>query len=351
MLFPARASKFKKGVSHPFSRHKQQGYIALLTLLVLILGAGTIFGIVSEDSIIERKSHLLEKEMVEIEEIKRRLIQYAVLFPEIMTTDETTPSILTAMNRLPSPGYLPCPDMDRDSEGKSDSDCGNPLVAGNATTGFSIGFLPTAITLRHQYFSGYQPQQPQQFFYAIDEHLAYKNTNYNNVGGGGPARYAPLHLLHDPAAVANLIFDDGERPVLTLNGDGQRYVAIIIAPGDPLSGQNRGVSGSANSVAVISAYLEGENADLDGDFYSSGKATSNTGNDIVIGITAEEWMNHVSQRVCMEYKRYVNANDDGLDAAGTSIEDFWFNAYDATDNPTGTGFRELIDTGVIGCGG
>lgn len=332
------------------NKRPQHGYIALMMLLLLMVSATALFGFISQDSVIERKQQLTEKNYRELAEIKRRLLNYAVFFPEIMSTHPSTPSEMTEIARVPSPGYLPCPDSDRDLEGKSDNDCGNPLVEGDSTTGFVMGFLPTAITLRHQYFSGYQPQTPQKFYYVLDEHLAYKNAVYNHISGAGPRRYAPLVLTRE--AISNrLVFADGAEPVLRLNNDNRAYVALLIMPGVVLAHQKRApLLGVANSANVIAQYLEGENANLTNQFYSAGKVTGDSVNDIIIGITAEEWMQHIVQRVCAQTPSFVRANSTGLNADQTKLQPFWFNDYHAEDNPTGSGFRTLIENGVIECG-
>ena len=332
------------------SKLNQRGYIALMMLLLLTLSATALFAVISQDSIIDRKQQLTEKTYRELAEIKRRLLHYAVFFPDIMSTNETTPSIMIRLETLPSPGYLPCPDNDRDLAGKADNDCGNPLIEGDATTGFVMGFLPTAITLRHQYFSGYQPQSPQKFYYAFDEHLSYKNAVYNDIAGAGPRRYAPLVLTHDSSS-ERFVFADGQEPVLRLNDDGKAYVALLIMPGVSLKHQERaGLLGLANSSEVVGQYLEDDNANLDNRFYSAGKVTGSSANDIIIGITAEEWMQHVVQRVCAQYPSFIRANPNGLNSAEDALQPFWFNNYHPAQNPTGSGFRSLIANGTIGCG-
>lgn len=351
---PANPIQFN-GFNKPSQRHTiaqqfyQHGYIALLMILLLTLSGTALFGVLSQDLVVDRKQQLTEKTYRELAEVKRRLMLYAVFFPDIMATDETTPSIMTSITTLPSPGYLPCPDRDRDAEGKADSDCGNRFVAGDASSGFVIGFLPTAVTLRHQYFSGYQPQTPQKFYYVLDEHLAYKNAFYNDISGAGPRRYAPLTLTRNISG--NLVFADGAEPILRLNGDGQAYVALLIMPGSAYGHQQRaGLLGFANESTVITQYLEGENANLDNRFYSAGKVSGDAVNDIVIGITAEEWMQQIAQRVCAQYPSFIRANSTGLNVAGDALQPFWFNDYHATENPTGSGFRSLIANGTIECG-
>lgn len=69
-------------------------------------------------------------------------------------------------------------------------------------------------------------------------------------------------------------------------GDGDDVVAVIIAPGAPLPGQNRSLAPQS-----VGSYLEGENSDADGVFSLS------AGNDRVVTISVDELMPLIERRV------------------------------------------------------
>ena len=75
-----------------------------------------------------------------------------------------------------------------------------------------------------------------------------------------------------------------------------KVVAVIIAPGPPLHGQDR-----ASANAGISDYLEGENADQDLQFtvaaQNTGSQTTTSGNDQLIWIRQSELLPYIEKRV------------------------------------------------------
>lgn len=100
-------------------------------------------------------------------------------------------------------------------------------------------------------------------------------------------------------------FFAGDRTIPPINSDtlsslfangGGDIVAVIIAPGSPLTGQ---VRPSMN----ISDYLEGDNANADTNFINA--PASNSFNDQLISITRQELMAAVEKRVANEVKRCI----------------------------------------------
>lgn len=265
----------------------QRGYILIITLVLLVVGAATWFSSGSLNLAEKRRYNITQNRLDQMEEIKQKLLIYASLTPSIMQTDSSTPPpSVYSYNTVPGPGYLPCWDVDGNGN-MDNADCS--FTAGD----FQPRYLPYQISTRHLYFG----DQPKQYYYVLDQRFAIRNANYNN---GSTGRYAPLNLSITPA--------------LKLNGDGRNYVALII-------------------------YAEGglDAANNDGDANFVSKKLFNAGvDDIIVGITEDEWKQVVLRHVC-------NLKDTMLTTSTSTA--FWFNDYDATNNPTGSSWRSYFVSG------
>ena len=334
----------------------QSGFVMLLFVVILVVGATFYFvGNVKNYSAIFTLNKDLE-ERTELEEIKDQLLLYAMNFSELYANTTTSPYPNHRTVVRPGPGYFPCPyDL---NTGLIAATCANYVIGAGGSPSYVAGFLPPGIRGRLFYFLGnYIPEQRiNDYLLLVDERFVYHNSNYNSVGVNSTNRFAPLNDQLIPL------------PVLRLNDDGKEYVALIIRPGSanvypappaaPILDQTtfRPVPiqvPTAGSPLNLNGYLDRQftdpaltvaapNNNQDGDFqfYTAGKDALGVErfgvNDIIIGITYQEWQDAVKDRICAQR----------LQLMGTSpTVNFWFNAYDPVTNPTGSNWRGRVASG------
>lgn len=313
--------------------YKQHGFSVLLVIVVVSI-IGLLWVSTQHQSIISMfKTKQIESDEYELNQVKNRLLEFAVLHSELYmkAKDETLADgslvdgvledeLFKDSSDIPSPGYLPCPDFDGD--GVSDTPCGNPYDSGNPqTTGFvpapddsysgsaicdgdsvtpCVGYVPSRIENRKFYFA-----RKKKFYYFFDERYSFNNTDYYNyaVPPGYRDRFAPLSPeTLDPEKV--------EYQGLVLN-DNPRYIAIII---------DGGTDG-----------LNQENSNGDNIFESNINTIYNQDTaDKVVGITYDEWIWYVGQKIC-------------TDSAGLQEVDenrpHWFNLH-MSSNTLGSDWRD-----------
>ncbi|MDG6779112.1 type II secretion system protein [Thiomicrorhabdus sp. zzn3] len=307
-------------------RKNQNGFVLLLVIIVVAIIAFLWLSTQQGSLLSAFKNEQLDQDMSELEEVKRHLLEFAVLQPEVFLTDTT--GVMQSNEQVPSPGYFPCPDLDGNGETTGgESSCGNPFnpaawVDGVTATGFvpspavGVGYVPGYISTRNIYFG-----PSGRYFYFLDERFSTQNPNYVN---GTLLRYAPLNhdqFVGDPATATNSL--DPFDPLLTLNGV-SGYIALIIDAGaDGLDAEN------ANGDNI---FVSGTN-DLSESEYA----------DKIIGISFEEWVSLVARRVCAETGRYSGADVSG-DYTDIVTTKHWFNQYDgdslsADYNPGGGDWR------------
>ena len=340
----------------------QSGFVMLLFVVILVVGATSYFvGNVKNYSAIFTLNKDLE-ERTELDDIKDQLLLYAMNFSELYANTSTSPYPNHPAVIRPGPGYLPCP-YNR-STGAMSGDCSNYVVnAGadhTANPGYVIGFLPPKVSSRFFYFLGnYIPESSKNdYLLVVDERFVYQNSFYNFTGANATFRFAPLNdLLRIPFVTP------AQTPVLRLNDDGKEYVALIIKPGGPnvypappavpTLDQTSLRPAPAGLPVDLSGYLDqqftdpaltiaapNDNQDGDFQFYTAGKDSLGVErfgvNDIIIGITYQEWQDAVKDRICAQQTQLM----------GTSpTVNFWFNVYAPGTNPTGSNWRGRVASG------
>lgn len=306
-----------------------------MLFIVVVVTIATLWLSTKHERIISFfKTNQIDIDLAELYKVKNRLLQYAVLQPEIYLTDAG--GALQESAVVPSPGYFPCPDLTGD--GIAEGSCTNPLnlsAVNPDATGFlpdlsadltALGYVPEKISTRQIYFG-----ESRKFYYFLDERFSYNNGNYPNDTNETLNRYAPLYpgsLIGDVASAT--ASTDPFMPVLTLDGV-TGYIALIIDPG--ADGQ-----------------LDPVNRDGDRDFVSIFSNLSDEPNaDKIVGIDYTEWLSLMVHRVCVERVRIQGINFDGdssQEAAITDLEDIgsatghWFNDYNAATNENGGNWRE-----------
>lgn len=174
------------------------------------------------------------------------LIDYAVNYPSHYG------------DRGAGPGHLPCPDRDGD---------GSPQLHCN---GLAIGLLPADFLAggrRQVGFVRRQQAAAEPLWYVVSSAFRYSPAPSGFVGH------------------ATVVNSDTRGDIYL---DGVPVVALLVAPGEALDGQDR------TDVASAGDYLEAENADGDRHFSSS------AGNDRVLALRLEELLPLVERRVLAE---------------------------------------------------
>jgi hypothetical protein len=185
------------------------------------------------------------------------------------------------------PGSLPCPA--RDTSGVAPAVTGipgdpcNPAI-GSATTGANRNYLVGRLPWNTLKLPELKDKDNEPLWYAIADEFRDVDANRINSNTQGS-----LKVL-------------GSAPA-------DKIVAIIFAPGAPLSWQNRDPS-SAAALNNVANYLEGENDyTLDpageNDFEFEARPRSATSNDILVVITQQELMDAVENVVAARIKKEI----------------------------------------------
>ncbi len=220
-------------------RSKQGGVVLLAIMLVIVVSAS--FVLVSKLNANARQFTRQSSSLPALNQAKAALIGYAVTYPE-------------NVNPNAGPGYLPCPDLNDDGNA-----AGACALAGPVN--FTLGRFPFE-TLD---VADLRDSNGQRLWYALSD-------NYRNFAG-----FTPLN---------------SETPgQLNLDGDGD-IVAVLIAPGLALDGQNR-----AAAPLNPANFLEDDNADIDANYVSNAAGQFN---DVLVTITRQELMQAVEKRVLGE---------------------------------------------------
>lgn len=279
---------------------KQQGFIILMGMLALVLGAAVWFGTASSIRSESMQISIENENINALYRVKDKMLTYALLQPEIFRTSSSSTTPL-AQEDIPGPGYFPCPDTDND--GVSNSPC-----AGSGVT-FVTGLVPRSISSRVFSFID-QPLESGKFWYAVDSHFLTQNQDY--FYNSAYKRFVPLNT-QSPATAS-----------LTLDG-ATDIVMVLIYSGGPLSGQSQ----TDATLAKISDYLEQDNADGDANFISHYDDPAPVGNnpkfnDYVIAITRSEWNAAMLSRISMDADGN-NVPDLCVDPAAALPISHWFN--------------------------
>ena len=244
----------------------QSGVALVLLMLTLLLASGSYLLVqhVNHETVDYASSERRLRTM-KLQKAKQALLTYAVSYAD---------------NYLPTgagPGHLPCPDRSPiadDNEGNDGPD--PPCSRDGSNRGRFPRFTysrdhsdPNQARKRIEFYPE-RSFQDQQMWYAVSR------SHINN----------PVNTVVNPATKGQLQVDSK-----------QDIVAVIIEPGKDLSVTNPLRPGDTES-----AYLEGENADNDSTF---SQLSHQTGNDLLVYITADELMQHTRSRVAVFAKRWL----------------------------------------------
>lgn len=213
---------------------------ALLVLFLIIFAVSTTMFLSSVNT------HAVEVRQfndtrAEMESAKQALIAYAMNYQTFGFDRDGDTYTDDA-----GPGRMPCPDTNND--GDAEADC-TGYVRGRLPTSADFGANP--VVLNNTYVN-----IDQQFWYVLSPSFRELATSYVNDLTAGD---------------------------LTIDGEGG-FVAVIIAPGEALAGQDR-----VNAPTAAANYLEQDNI-AGADFINYYPADPEAFNDQVIGIKASELM-------------------------------------------------------------
>jgi len=285
---------------HLPARQRGVALLALLALVSVVVIFAYVTGLNRSASSMAQERTL--RTATALAQAKEALIAYAVTYND---THDSSPNFYV-------PGYLPCPDLGpaTNVEGTAAGSCGSSLVS-------AMGRLPWK-TLR---LDALRDGSDECLWYAVSG--TYKN-NPNGVSGS--------------TTTSNMMNWDtnGQFDVLDANGStylaggstalaDTRAVAVIFAPGAPISGQNRapvtGTStcgGNFNATPPAAAYLETANGInnstlvtpsspanvADTSSFIAG-TTSDTFNDRLVYITRAEIWSAVKKR--SDFNKHLRA--------------------------------------------
>jgi len=292
------------------ARGRQRGLALVLVLALVTLGA--LFLLVQQ---VGRAAHRVDRDVVTmaaLAEARQALIGYAgrdqrlrPLTPtnaappyHTSATIDTYGTSLLNIQANDRPGSLPCPAPDEDGIALPADQCASWSTGGPVGQEWRnrVGWLPWR-TL------GIPPLRDADgnlLWYAVSD-------SFRNGTDNQPTP-KPLVINSDTPNWTNTdpTLPYAFRP-LTVQGivPAQKVVAVVIAPGQPLVGQDRGAAKYS-----VSSYLEGENDYVTNDGGASDDVfemlpRSGTFNDTVVSITAAELFEVVENAVALRVQRTI----------------------------------------------
>jgi hypothetical protein len=250
------------------SYNRQQG-IALVVIL-LVLGSGALYALLRTLNQNNLQTERDRKTTEALVVAKQALIGYAV-------------SVNLQAWRPERLGDLPCPDTN--SNGESESECGNEAGSNQATR---LGRLPLKTLDLPSLRDGY------------GEHLWYAVSNNFKAS----RRHMPLNS----STHGTITVRDGKGNIVHNGTNNTGAIAVIIAPGPPLLRQGilqiRSGTGTENSANYLDISPDEDNANFsDGtlDGFINGDLSNNV-NDRISIITYQDLMPLIDKRVVGEIK-------------------------------------------------
>lgn len=267
----------QKHIGH---QSKQRGFIVLLIMMMLVVGAAVWFGTISGLRAQNMQIQMHNMHIRELHQIKQKMLTFAVMQPEIYYSEISgSPDF----DEIPGIGYFPCPDKNGNGLPNDGFDIDGIPIAGvvnncGSSDGFVTGIVPIKSSDNRYTFVD-NPIDSNLYWFSVDSRFVTSNSISTH-------RFLPLNSISP--ANANLTVD-GRNDI----------VMVLFYAGDPLAGQNRSSLSQSN-------YLDQGNADDDENFFTKDGAPD-VFNDYVISITLEEWRAALLSRVGKD----VTKDDDG----------------------------------------
>lgn len=265
---------------------KQKGAALIVLVLAFIMATSVL--VITNYSIDKGRIGYEKRTTESLAKAKEALISYAVTYGEYLTTTNEPKSGML--------GFLPCPvNSSSTNEGVTSGSCGNQYQS-------NLGRLPWK-TL------GIEPLKDASgncLWYAV-------SSEYKSIGRidrdelinfSGLAR---SEMLNEDSNGSFEVFDEGAVKIIG-NTASERPVAIIIAPGGPVAGQNRTFDNTTHCGGDYTAnrFLELFNGidnssittsdDFIDDFITSSLTTANNFNDRVTVISQSEIFDEIKRQ-------------------------------------------------------
>jgi type II secretory pathway pseudopilin PulG len=264
----------KKTMMKPLTTHskpRQQGVVLLLLMLVVFV-AGSSVVIAALNNRQRLASAKRTEVLYQLEQAKAQLLAYAANYA-------------TLHDNTRGPGFFPCPDTDDpafDDSGAADAQCDSDAPL--------IGRLPAYDdngNTRFPFNDAYADIDQQPWLIVAPRYVYYSQND--------------ARRRSDTRAFASSASTRASDYWLALDGT-RRYVALLIAPGEALDMQDR-----ARGRTNFRNYLDGRNGSDGFDFHSSYRENPQQFNDIVVGITVDEYMLHTGTAVARAMKTVLDA--------------------------------------------
>ena len=185
---------------------KQQGFMISLLLFWLIL-VSLLLLLSLKPTAAERAWQEHNQQRQYLDWVAQQLWQFSQQTPQLYATD--TNGRFYDADRIPSPGYFPCPDTNHNGQSNAPCGQGQPMA---------IGLLPQQIATRSFNLTPYHAA-PMTIGFAIDSRYVIQNADYHNPP---IQRFAPLNSNQPGDAVLR-------------DWQGQASVALVfIIPNDQL---------------------------------------------------------------------------------------------------------------------
>lgn len=249
-------------ISPPRSSQHQRGATLLLALLFVVLGLATLVTLRADrrgpEMAAERKTALALAQA-----------------KEALLGNSATNGIATTSDQ--NPGRLPCPDTDNDGDAEGLS-CASKYVGRFPWKTLDVGDLRDAAA--------------ERLWYVVD-----------------------LAFFDDGSAMNSAMM-----PTLAVNGN--PVVAVIVAPGSALAGQQRDTANQNNLASYLESYVNATTINLN--------QPSAIYNDRILTITARELFTVVTQRMVREFVKKPEVNvspypsSQPLPPPPSTSPDVWF---------------------------
>lgn len=303
-----RTHNYKKGFCATFCK-KQRG--AVLILAVFIIGLATTALLIKSFSGASLRAERDEDTMQTLAQAKKALIAWSV-------------------SHQTWPGIMPYPDRGTDAGGyDGGSDCFSSGISFNPQ--FLIGQLPTRVSsdtncesivrvsLSHP--DDFRDSSGNRLWYAVSRNIVH---NYEFLYSTPNSEAKPIinpgmtrSLFSDPPYLRRVNESASVEGTTTypwlrvFNSQGtlisDRVVAVLIAPGSPISGQDRSAAAPLppeflDQVTIAGTTYSNFDYDTDSEDFVMGDSTTNTFNDKLVYITIDELMNALVKRAAAEVR-------------------------------------------------
>ncbi len=254
----------------------ENGYIVIFLALSLVIMTMLALNLTDTPlSSQQAKYRYTDAQIERLEAAKQQLLAFAALTPVLYATDAN--GTLTDNEKIPGPGYLPCPDLNQD--GTQEPDCG-----GTATAPYVTGQLPIKNTTRSFTFDPLATSGSIAIQYTVSDPFVYQSNRYNTAEN--PSIYTPLN-----SDTLNTL------PTLSINGQ-SGFIVVLLLPGQD------------GSIAAANQ--------------NTPSFTTVNNDDLILGITTAEWQTAAQTSACY-LKTHPPRNLPG-----------W---YDSSNPPTGSNWK------------